>query len=178
MKKLISFTILILLFSCKKDSECEYIRFNTPLIDFLEIEHRFDKDMLYNDIILTNLTFKYTDGYSNFGTPITDEIPIFNCTIHIYKKKNGNYYPLEYPFPLQLTVPEVEIGETGHFALTTHESYTKFQGQVKVDLEWPFQNPCEYYCPGDTFKYSVQIMDEDSLMSNIIEKESVIPLIL
>jgi hypothetical protein len=172
MKKFIVITILVSFFSCKKDNGDGTIQSNEPKIESLVIEHSFGIDILGNERILTSLTFQYFDGYANFGTLFSEKFPESNCTILLYKKIDGDFY-LDNSYPNDYVIPEANVGKASYRKPAFHISFSKYQGQVTIDLEY-YQILCAYYCPGDTVKYSLQIMDRDSLFSNIIEKESII----
>jgi hypothetical protein len=172
MKKILFLTLLFLFFACKKEAENECICTNEPIIESLEMDYSYGLNLLGYEAIFIQLSFLYSDGYSNFGAE-NSEIPESNCWIQLYKKENDIFhsYISDFDNYSSLSIPKAEIGKATLKQPILHESFNKYEGQITIDLEYYSCNPI---CSGDTIKYTVQVMDRDSLMSNIIEIEEII----
>jgi hypothetical protein len=160
-----------LFFSCKHDEQINIP--NEPIIEFknINIVPGFF-DLLGNPGDSLELSFHYTDGDSNIGTPSLPDSIIYNCQIVFYKIKNMVFSLIDsnayFSNPKYSSIPETfepnKIYKRREVTVTTKSLY---EGDLQINIFlFGYYNPFNL---GDTLKASVQITDNDGNKSNIAE---------
>lgn len=163
IKKILIFILLIALFlSCKKESDTKDYS-DIPEIELISFKYDFGFDELGSEAVFMDYVFKYTDGNSNLFPLEKPETVYDNCTIILYKKAEP-----ELPYISKWTFPAIKVGELTHQGPVRVNSFNTNVGTITLEVSFPG------LADGDTLVQSIQVMDLDSLKSNVIEFETLI----
>lgn len=144
------FLLFVILFSGCTDDETFPI---TPEIKFKTLE----KFISVNDLDSLVLTFSFTDGNGDLGSPPTDVISR-DIFVKLFEKKNGVFEEAVFAAPLEYRMPY----------LNPRGNNKSLKGDVKITIDYNILQP------NDTIFYQLYIKDRAGLKSNVITTTTII----
>lgn len=125
----------------------------TPEIEFKSLEKFFN----VNNLDSLVLTFSFTDGNGDLGTPVTD-VTSRDIFVKLFEKKNGVFVEAILAAPLEYRLPY----------LNPRGNNKSLKGEIKITIDY------NILVPNDTIYYTLYIKDRAGLKSNEITTTTII----